>query len=69
MCVMTDAYGSLWFSAIFSASLLLTPLHFGAIPPLVVKTRELNEEFSMSITLWLYSTYPFLFFMLLVDLC
>jgi len=54
MYVMTDAYGSLCFSAIFSASLLLTLLHSGAIPPLVVKTRGLNEDFSMSITLWLY---------------
>jgi len=50
MYVMTDAYGSLRFSAIFSASLLFTLLHSGAIPP-VVKTRGLNEDFSMSITL------------------
>jgi len=65
MYVVTDAYGSLCFSAIFSASLLLSLLHSGAIPPLV-KTRGLNEDFSMSITLWLYFL---LFFMLLVDLC
>ena len=51
MYVMTDAYGSLRFSAIFSASLLFTLLHdSGAIPPVVVKTRGLNEDFSMSIT-------------------
>jgi len=53
MYVMTDAYGSLRFSAIFSASVLLTLLHSGAIPPVVVKTRGSNEDFSMSITLWL----------------
>jgi len=52
MHVMTDAYGSLRFSAIFSASLLLT--HSGAIPPLV-KTQGLNED--LSITLWLYLTF------------
>jgi len=41
MCVMTDAYayGFLHFSAIFSASLLLTLMHSDAMPPLVVKTR------------------------------
>jgi len=39
----------------FSASLVLTLVHCGAVPPLVVKTRGLNEDFSMSIiTLWLY---------------
>jgi len=54
MYVMTDAYGSLRFSAIFSASLLFTLVHSGVIPPVVVKTRGLNEDFSMSITLWLY---------------
>ena len=57
MYVMTDAYGSLRFSAIFSASLLFTLLHSGAIPPVVVKTRGLNEDFSMSITLWLYLSF------------
>jgi len=36
---MTDAYGSLRFSAIFSASLLFTLLHSGAIPAVVVKTK------------------------------
>jgi len=51
MYVVTDAYGSLRFSAIFSASLLFTLLHSGAILPVVVKTRGLNEDFSMSITL------------------
>jgi len=50
MYVMTDAYGSLCFSAIFSASLLLTLLHSRAIPLVVVKTRGLNEDFSMSIS-------------------
>jgi len=45
MYVMIDAYGSLRFSAIFSASLLFTLLHSGAIPPVVVKTRGLNEDF------------------------
>ena len=39
MYVMTDAYGSLRFSAIFSASFLFTLLHSGAIPPVVVKTQ------------------------------
>jgi len=57
MYVMTDAYDSLHFSAIFSASLLLILLHSGAIPPLVVKTRGLNEDFSISITLWLYLSF------------
>ena len=51
MYVMTDAYSSLRFSAIFSASLLFTLLHSGAIPSVVVKTKGLNEDFSMSITL------------------
>ena len=60
MYVMTDAHGSLCFSVIFSASLLftITLLHSGAISPVVVKTRGLNEDFSMSITLWLYCIYP-----------
>ena len=56
MYVMTDAYGPLRFSAIFSASLLFTLLHSGAIPPLV-KTRGLNEDLYMSITLWLYLSF------------
>ena len=64
MYFMTDAYGSLRFSAIFSASLFFTLLHSGAIPPVVVKTRGLNEDFSISITLWFL-----LLFMLSVDLC
>jgi len=59
MYVMIDADVSLRFSAIFSASGLLTLLYSGAIPPVVVKTRELNEEFSMSITLWLYLSFSF----------
>jgi len=57
--VMTDAYGSLHFSAIFSASLLLTLLHSGAIPPVAVRTKGLNEDFSMSITLLLYLSFSF----------
>jgi len=37
------------FSAIFSASLfLLTLMHAGAIPPLVVKTRGFNKDFSIN---------------------
>ena len=57
MYVMTDAYGSL--QLFFSASLLFTLLHSGAIPPVVVKTRGLNEDFSMSITLSVFGyTYP-----------
>ena len=60
MHIMTDAYGCLRSLAIFSASLLLTLVDSGAIPPLVVKTRGLNEDFSMSITLWLYLSF-FLF--------
>jgi len=35
-------------------------LHSGAIPPVVVKTRGLNQDFSMSITLWLYLSFSFL---------
>ena len=57
--IMTDAYGCLRSLAIFSASLLLTLVDSGAIPPLVVKTRGLNEDFSMSITLWLYLSFSF----------
>jgi len=60
MHVMTDAYGSMRFSAIVSASLLLTLLYSGAIPLVVVKTKGLNEDFSMSITLWLYLFFSFL---------
>jgi len=41
------------FFSYFSASLLLTLLHSGAIPPLFAKTRGLNEDFSMLITFWL----------------
>jgi len=58
--------GSLRFSAIFSASILLTLLHSGAIPPLVVKTRGLNEDFSVNHSLVVLLLF---FFMLLVDLC
>jgi len=46
-------------SAIFSASLLLILLHSDTIPPLVVKTRWLNGDMSMSITLWLYLSSSF----------
>jgi len=45
------------FQLFFSASLLFTLLQSGAIPPVVVKTRGLNEDFSMSITLWLYLSF------------
>jgi len=58
MSVIADTYGSLRFSDIFSASRLLTLVHFSDIPPLV-KTRGLNEDFWMSITLWWI--YPSLF--------
>ena len=51
MYVMTNAYGSLRFSAIFSASLLFILLHSGAIPTVVVKTMGLREDFCMSITI------------------
>jgi len=51
MYFITDAYSYLRFPAIFSASLLFTLLHSGAIPPVVVKTRGLNEDFSISVTL------------------
>ena len=50
-------HGSLRFLAIFSASLLFTLLHSGAVLPVVVKTRGFNEDFSMSITLWLYLSF------------
>ena len=43
MYVMTDIYGSLCFWAIFSASLLLTWVHCGAVSPVVVKTRGFDE--------------------------
>ena len=58
MYVMTDAYGCLRFSAIFSASLLFTLLHSGAIPPVVVKTRGLNEDFSICQSLFDCIYYP-----------
>jgi len=58
--------GFLHFSIIFSASLLLTLLHSGAIHLPVVKTRVMNVDFSMSITLWLYLS--FFLFLMLVDL-
>jgi len=67
MYVMIDAYGSLRFSAIFSASLLFTLLHSGAIPPVVVKTRGLNEDFYVNRSLIVFILL--LLFMLLVDLC
>ena len=57
--VMTDAYGSMRFSAIFSASLLFNLLHSGAIPLVAVKTRGLNEDFLVSIILWLYLSFSF----------
>jgi len=44
---MTDAYGSVF-------QLLV---HSDAISLLVVKTRGLNEDFSMSVTLWLYKSF------------
>jgi len=55
--VMTDAYGSLRFSAIFSASLLFTLLHSGAIPPVVMMTRG----FSLCQSLFgcIYPSSPF----------
>jgi len=50
------------FFSFFSAGLLLTLLYSGAIPPLVVKTKGLNDkDFSMSITLWLYLFFFCLF--------
>jgi len=61
--VMRDAYDSLRFSAIFFLPVFLFRLlHSGVIPPVVVKTRVLNEDFSMSITLWLYLLLILLFF-------
>jgi len=56
MHVMTDAYGSLYFSTIFSASHLLTLVHSSAILPLV-KTRGLNKDFSKQITYLRSSCY------------
>jgi len=58
MFVMINAYGSLHFSAIFSASLLLTLVHYGAVPPLVVKAKGMNEDFSQCQSLFV-CTYPF----------
>jgi len=39
---MTDGYGSLHFSAIFSASFLLTLVYSSAIPALVVKHKGIE---------------------------
>jgi len=71
MYIMTDAYGSLHFSAIFSDSLLFTLLHSGATLTVVVKTttRGLNKDFSMSINHSLVVFILLLLFILLVDLC
>jgi len=52
----------IWLSAFFSyfsASLLLTLLYSGAIPPVVGKATGLNEDFSISFTLWLYLSFSF----------
>ena len=68
MNVMTDAYDSLRFSAIFSASLLFTLLHSGAIPPVIVKTRDWMKT-SLYVSHSLIVFILFLLFMLLVDLC
>jgi len=57
---MTNAFGSVCFSVIFSASLLLTLAYSSAIPPLVMKTRELNENSSQCQSRF-GCTYPFLF--------
>jgi len=51
-------HGSLHFSAIFSATLV----HSGAIPPLVVKTKGMTEDFSMSITILVVLTVSFFSF-------
>jgi len=68
--VMTDAYGSLCFSAIFYPSLLFTLLHSGAILPVVVMTRGLNEDFSNYVNHSLVVYFILLLlFMLLGDLC
>jgi len=37
------------FELFFSASYLFTLLHSGAIPPLVVKTRGLNEDYLVEV--------------------
>jgi len=42
---------------VFSYFFLPVFFHSGAIPPLVVKTRGLNEDFLMSMTLWLYLSF------------
>jgi len=61
---MTDACGFLHFSA----SLLSTLVQCGVIPPLVMKTRGLNEDFSVNVNHSLVKIICFFFFMLLVDL-
>jgi len=53
-CIRLPAFFSYFFCQSF-----FTLLHSGAIPPVVVKTRGLNEDFSMSITLWLYLSFSF----------
>ena len=47
------------YPRLFSASLLLNLVYSSAIPPLVVKTRKLNQDFPISITLslWLYLSF------------
>jgi len=53
--VLTDAKVGLCFSAVFPTSLLLTLAHLGAHPQHV--KRELKKYFSLSITLWSYSSF------------
>jgi len=65
--VMADAYGSLRFSAIFSASLLLTLLH--CHPSTCCKDKGLKEDLNVLNVNHVLVVLILLFFMLLVDLC
>jgi len=67
--VMTDAYGSLCFSAIFSSSLLITLLHSGAILPVVVKASGFIEWGLFYVNHSLVVFIFLLLFMLLIDHC
>jgi len=44
----------------FCVLVFVNEVHCGAILPLDLKPRGLNEDFSMSITLWLYLSLFFL---------
>jgi len=67
MYVMTDAYGSLRFSAIFSASLLFTLLHFWCHPSSCCEDKGI--EWRLPYVIHSLVVFILLLFMMLVELC